>query len=494
MGEVYTSLKPKGCPRGFVSQTKLLYEYFKVNISFYGKLAVLINLAILIPFALSSFHADNIDLWKNELRQSITGTIFLGMGEFFFVFNTLYFAWQVYLYVKYREEPGCTDEELGMCTVIVPAFNEGKQVWKTLQSLVASDYPKDKLEILAIDDGSKDDTWYWMQKAAAEYPDRIRAIRQPRNQGKRAALTEGFKIGKGDYFVTVDSDSTVEPNTIRNLLSPMIRDPKIGAMAGNVRILNKHEGLLPIMQETRFMYSFEFVRSAQSMVGAVICTPGALSGYRRSAVMNALSFWSTQTFMGKPATIGEDRAMTNQILKQGYTVKFQRNAYVYTNVPTTLKGTAKMFLRWARSNYRESLVMGSFIFKKFRGETPVKGARIIFIDQAQTLTICQIFLLFSILFLLWHPWLFFITTLSGVAIRSLAPGLLYYYRTKSSDALWAYWYGILWVFAFSWVTPYAMFTLYKNGWLTRATSEDVPQDQQPQQNLEPASMAGSLAS
>jgi hyaluronan synthase len=492
MGEVYTSLKPKGCPRGFVSQTKLLYEYFKVNYNFYGKLAVLINLAILIPFVLSSFHADNIDAWKNELRQSTLGTIFLIMGQFFFVFNTLYFSWQVYLYSKYREEPGCTDEELTPCTVIVPAFNEGKQVWKTLQSLVASDYPKDKLEIIAIDDGSKDDTWYWMQKAEAEYPDRIQAIRQPRNQGKRAALTEGFKIGKGEFFVTVDSDSTVDPNTIRNLISPMIRNPKIGAMAGNVRILNKSEGLLPVMQEIRFMYSFEFVRAAQSMVDTVICTPGALSGYRRSAVMVALPYWSTQTFMGKPATIGEDRAMTNQILKQGYSVKFQRNAYVYTNVPTTYKATAKMFLRWARSNYRESLVMGSFIFKKFR-ETPVKGARTIFIDQAQTLTICQIFLFFSILFLLWNPGLFFITTLSGVAVRSLAPGILYYYRTRNSDALWAYWYGILWVFAFSWVTPYAMFTLYKNGWLTRATNEDVPQNQQ-QQSLDVANIAGSLAS
>ncbi|NLE28051.1 MAG: glycosyltransferase family 2 protein [Phycisphaerae bacterium] len=473
MVDVYSSLRPKGYPRDFVPQSTIFYEYFKANINFYGKVMMVLSLLILFPIALSTFHAENLVVVKTQLRSGTFGSIFLFMGQFFLIVNIIIFGWRVYLYAKYRPEESCTDDELMVCTVIVPAYNEGQQVWKTLQSLVASDYPAEKLEIIAVDDGSADDTWYWIQKAAAEYPDRIRALRQPRNMGKRHALYEGFLQGRGEVFVTVDSDSLVDPQTIRLLLSPMVRNPKVGGMAGNVRVLNRDEGLLPIMQDVRFMYSFEFMRASQSMVDTVICTPGALSAYRRSVVMKVLPEWMNQTFLGRTANIGEDRAMTNLILREGYYVRFQRNAKVYTNVPTTYKGTCKMFLRWARSNFRETLVMGKFIFKKFR-ETPVKGARINFLLQVQTLTISQVFLVTSFLCLLWKPWVFAVTMLTGIAIRSVAPAALYYYRTRSSDALWAYWYGVIWVLGFSWITPYAMFTLRKNGWLTR----QLPQENQ----------------
>src|SRR5690606_11094055 len=226
---------------------------------------------------------------------------------------------------RYRSIASVTDEALPTCTVIVLAYNEGKQVFDTLMSLAKSDYPVDKLQLLSIDDGSKDDTWAWMQEAKKMLGDRVDIYQQPKNQGKRHALYRGFHLGKGEVFVTVESDSIVVGNTLRNLVSPFVGDKECGAVAGNIRVLNHKKALLPKMLDVSFVLSFEFVRSAESSLNSVLCTPGALAAYRRTAVFACLPAWINQTFMRRPSDIGEDRAMTNMILKQGHKVLFQRN-------------------------------------------------------------------------------------------------------------------------------------------------------------------------
>src|SRR5699024_10270378 len=182
---------------------------------------------------------------------------------------------------------------------------------------------------VSIDDGSQNGTWNWMKKAKAELGKRVAIYQQPKNKGKREALYRGFHLATGAVFVTVDSDSLVKKDTLRNMVSPFVVNPQAGAVAGNVRVLNRKKALIPRMLNVSFAFSFEFIRSAQSALGAVFCTPGALSAYRKTAVMNCLEDWINQTFMGQASTIGEDRAMTNMILKQGYHVFFQRNAFVY---------------------------------------------------------------------------------------------------------------------------------------------------------------------
>src|SRR5699024_10033335 len=172
--------------------------------------------------------------------------------------------------------------------------------------------------------------------------DRVAIYQQPENKGKRHALYRGFHLATGDVFITVDSDSVVKKDTLRNMASPFVVNQECGAVAGNVRVLNRKKALIPRMLNVSFAFSFEFIRSAQSALGSVFCTPGALSAYRREAVMNCLPEWINQTFMGQASTIGEDRAMTNMIHKQGYKVFFQRNAYVFTNPPLEYRNLHKM--------------------------------------------------------------------------------------------------------------------------------------------------------
>jgi|SRR5699024_5411267 len=398
--------------------------------------------------------------------QSLGGKPLILFGLSLLALNILMLVYMFTLYKRYHQINSVSDKRLLKTTVIVPAYNEGKLVYKTLKSLIQSDFPKEKLQIIAIDDGSQDDTWAWMRKAKAEFGDRIAIYQQPKNKGKRQALYRGFKLATGEVFITVDSDSIVKKDTLRNMVSPFVEDQTCGAVAGNVRVLNRTKGLIPQMLEVSFAFSFEFIRSAQSVLGSVFCTPGALSAYRKEAVMNCLPAWINQTFMGQTSTIGEDRAMTNMILKQGYKVFFQRNAYVFTNTPVNFSNLHKMFTRWERSNVRETIAMSKFAFSNFRkgAKTPT---RILLLYYWSRLLLAIPLLLLMTFNIVMYPILILNATLIGVLIFSSIQALFYAKKRGVKNSFWAYPYSLFYAFTLFWITPYAIITAGRGGWLTR---------------------------
>lgn len=427
-----------------------------------SSLVLLMGAAYLVYTLQGDFSRYNLDTWDSNW-----GMLFFIIAGVLLLFRAGFFIYNLYLYFRYKPISSVTNEVLPTCTVIVPAYNEGKQVWATLMSLAKSDYPADKMQLIAIDDGSKDDTWEWMQEAKKRLGDRVSIYQQPVNKGKRHALYRGFNLGTGEVFVTVDSDSEVTKDTLRNLVSPFVVNEKCGAVAGNIRVLNNGEkALLPKMLDVSFVLSFEFVRSAESSLESVLCTPGALAAYKREAVFACLPEWINQTFMGQASDIGEDRAMTNMILKQGYHVLFQRNAYAYTNVPEKYTGLYKMFIRWGRSNVRENIAMAKYVFTDFR-EGSKAGSRILFLNQVLKLVMSYPSILLMLFFISMHPVLFISSTLLSILILSSFPVLFYAKRYKLSESFWAYSYSILYTFGLFWITPYAIATASKRGWLTR---------------------------
>ena len=434
---------------------------------------IILGLTFLLLFAGASlvyFLQPQFYEFNQSRMNSPMGLFFLIVTLLLILFKISFLIYNVYLYFRYKPIESVEDEFLPTCTVIVPAYNEGKLVWQTLLSIANSDYPTHKLQILAIDDGSQDDTWYWMNKAKKELGDRIYIYQQPENKGKRHALYRGFNLGTGEIFVTIDSDSVIKKDTLRNMVSPFVVDENCGAVAGNVRVLNNKKAILPNMLNVSFVKSFEFVRSAESELGTVLCTPGALAAYRSSAVFKCLPEWINQTFMGEASDIGEDRAMTNMILKQGMKVLFQRNAYVFTDVPENYNGLYKMFIRWGRSNVRENLVMANYVFTNFRKDSKT-GARLLFINQFLTIIMTYPFMFFMFFFIFTHPLLFLSSTLFGILIVSSFSALFYAKKYSVSDSLWAYAYSIFYTFSLFWITPYAIATAGKKGWLTRELSQ-----------------------
>lgn len=426
-----------------------------------GSFLLMIGAAFLVFLLKPDF-----ELLHSNRMSSVLGFTLMIIATALFIFKGGFFLFNAFLYFKYRSIKSVSDKQLPTTTVIVPAYNEGRLVYDTLLSIAASDFPEGKLQLLAIDDGSKDDTWQWMLKAKEELGNRVSVYQQPKNMGKRHALYRGFKMGTGEVFVTIDSDSIVKPDTLRNMVSPFVVNEKCGAVAGNVRVLNNKKAIIPKMLNVSFVLSFEFMRSAESMLGSVLCTPGALSAYRSKAVFACLEEWINQTFMGQPSDIGEDRAMTNMILKQGYEVRFQRNAYVFTNVPEKYKGLYKMFIRWGRSNVRENIMMAKFVFKDFR-EGSKAGPRLLFVNQWLKLIMAYPLIVAMFIFIAMHPVLFLSSTFLGILIYSSFPVLFYAKRHNVSESFWAYSYSILYTFGLFWITPYAIATASRRGWLTR---------------------------
>lgn len=410
----------------------------------------------------SHFHAIHL-----ERMQTSWGPTVMTITLILVALKVLFLLYILYLFLRYKPKKSVTDKQLPTCTLIVPAYNEGELVWKTLNSIAESDYPAEKMQIIAVDDGSKDDTWYWMKKAKAKLGNRLSIYQQPKNKGKRHALHLGFELAEGEVFVTIDSDSIIKKDTLRNLVSPFVTNKKCGAVAGNVRVLNNQEAVIPRMLNVSFVFSFEFIRSAQSTLGTVLCTPGALAAYRREAVLSCLPEWISQTFMGQASDIGEDRAMTNMILKQGYHVLFQRNALVLTNTPEKYKSLYKMFIRWERSNVRENIMMSKFAFKNFRRGSKT-GARILLINQWLKVIMAYPLLLLMFLFILTHPILFISSILMSIFIFSSIQVFFYHKRQKNLlESIWAYPYSIFYTFTLFWITPYAIATASRRGWLTR---------------------------
>ena len=434
--------------------------------------SLLIGTFLLFIGAAFTFYLFQPEFQEINLSRMDTlgGMILLILSGFLLTFRLGFLAYIARLFFRYKPVISVADEKLPSCTVIVPAYNEGKLVYATLLSLVNSSYPAEKLQLIAIDDGSVDDTWDWMKKAKEELGDRVSIYQQPNNQGKRHALYRGFNMATGEVFVTVDSDSIVEKDTLRNLVSPFVTNKNCGAVAGNVRVLNNQKAIIPRMLNVSFIFSFEFIRSAQSVLGSVLCTPGALAAYRKTAVMNCLPEWINQTFMGKPTDIGEDRAMTNMILKQGYHILFQRNAYVLTNIPEKYSSLHKMFTRWERSNVRENLMMSKFAFKTFRKGSK-SGPRILLLNQWMGMITTYPLILIMIILLVTHPVLFISSTLLSILIFSSLPAFFYAKKYNIPEAFFIYSYSIFYTFSLFWITPYAMATASRRGWLTRGLPE-----------------------
>lgn len=388
------------------------------------------------------------------LRPSL---IWFFMGVLLLVIRTTLWIW-------YRPFPTAKPDEAPRLTVIIPAYNEGAMVRRSIVSCAEADYPRSRLEIIVVDDGSKDDTWMHIKLAEKQYPNLVRTVRFPENRGKRAALAAGFRKASGKILVTVDSDSIIDQGALLSIAGPF-KDPKVGAVAGKVSVLNRFEGLLPRMLHVRFILSFDFLRSAQSAYGTVYCCPGALSAYRADVVKRVLADWEHQTFLGEVCMIGEDRALTNDTLALGYKTVYQSSAIVHTIVPETYPNLCKMYLRWDRSYIREEIrLMGRIVWK-----LPLAARLVTLLEKTITnlrypvsyISLCLV------IYFSFHDPLTLMRLLVSIGIISTFY-MLYYLKSERS---WEFVFGVVYAyfafFTLLWIFPYAFFTVRNRFWLTR---------------------------
>jgi hyaluronan synthase len=247
--------------------------------------------------------------------------------------------------------------------IVVPAFNEGAAVQRTIDALMALDYPQELLEIVVVNDGSTDDTWEHMTRAAGHYASgRVRCIDLGSNQGKRAAMAAGIRATTAEILVFVDSDSVPAPDGVRRLVQGFA-DPRVGAISGLSHVRNATTNALTRMQAARYYVSFQLLKAAESAVGAVACCSGCFAAYRRVAVVDLLDRWEHQRFLGTECTYGDDRALTNRVIRAGWRSIYDRRAEAWTDAPSDYKVFFRQQLRWKKSWSREGLLLLAHLWR-----------------------------------------------------------------------------------------------------------------------------------
>ena len=423
-----------------------------------------ITILLALGWALYTSFAGNVfqPLWDAVVERQWPHYILLP-SIWWAAMGMLLLGYRTMLWLRYRGFALATHQDAPALTVIIPAFNEGAMVEKTIDSVAAADYPAGKLEIFVVDDGSHDDTWEYISRAAQRHPGLVTAIRFPENRGKRAALATGFRRARGEVLVTIDSDSIIEHHTLLAIAGPF-HDPRVGAVAGRVSVYNRHQGIIPRMLHVRFILSFDFLRAAESSYRTVYCVPGALAGYRAKVVQEVLPEWEKQTFLGATCTFGEDRALTNYILQAGYDSVYQRSAVVHTIVPTTYRKLSKMLLRWDRSYVREELRLARILWKR-----PLVARITTLVERTITnlrFPVSYATLAILLMLVVQDPSMLLRVAMS-IGIMS-ALYTLYYLRSERS---WDFVYGIAYAYfsfaALFWIFPYAVMTARARSWLTR---------------------------
>ncbi|NOZ01343.1 MAG: glycosyltransferase [Deltaproteobacteria bacterium] len=377
-------------------------------------------------------------------------------------------VWRLALWILYKSTPAmpASDPGLPSITVVIPAYNEGPAVFDCIRSVLASDYPTRMLRVIAVDDGSADDTWRHMNRAAAMDPGRVELVRLKKNMGKRRALYAGFRLVGSQVVVTVDSDTVLPRESLRALVTPLVHSPRVGAVAGRIEARNRDQNLLTRMLAVRYRIGFDFVRAYQSMLKSVFICPGAFTAYRLEAIQAHLKDWRDHRFMGRRCHNGDDHHLTNIVLRGGWDTVYQSGAEARTRVPHTFKGLSLMYLRWARSNIRESIVYLAFAPSLLAS----RPSRIPALVDAVARFV-QIPLRLYLVFVGWaavalHPALV-LRSLSIAVMFSLIHAAVFLRSERSLDSVYTMLYSVFSLLTLQWIYPTAAVTIRQTRWLTR---------------------------
>lgn len=245
-------------------------------------------------------------------------------------------------------------------TVICPSYNEDPTDLRLcLQSLVDQDY-EGRIDVHVVDDlsSNRDDVMPVLDEFAALPGWRVHL--PDRNGGKRAAQDIAIRDSGGDLVLTIDSDTQLAPDAVRQMVLAFA-DEHLGAATGNVRVSNAQHNLLTRLIDLRYWVAFNQERASHAFYGAVLCCSGPLSMYRRDVIDDVWGRYTAQTFRGIECTYGDDRHLTNLVLRTGLRTTFVPQATAITTAPTTMRQYLRQQLRWNKSYYRELLWTLSFL-------------------------------------------------------------------------------------------------------------------------------------
>lgn len=277
----------------------------------------------------------------------------------FTYFVSLYFAifWLVIFLTKKDKPTRKKLTKFPFVSIVVPAYNEEERIGPTIEAALELDYPKDKFEIIAVDDGSADNTSAVVKQVQKKHSSfDIKLIRQE-NKGKGAALNHALKKAKGEYFICLDADSFVEKDALKIIL-PYFTDEKVAAVLPALKVKNP-KNTLQKLQWYEYIINM-FYKELMGKLDCVHVTPGPFSVYSKKLLQEVGGF--------DEDNITEDLEIAFRFQANNYKIIQLLETNVLTLCPTNIKDLYKQRNRWFKGATLNAIAYRKMIFNKKYGD------------------------------------------------------------------------------------------------------------------------------
>lgn len=294
---------------------------------------------------------------SGSLLKMIIQPFDIFLFSIYFIFLFLSIFWITVLFTVKDEKKPALRNDLPMFTAIVPAYNEEKTIRKTIESLVALDYPLEKKQIIVVNDGSKDKTRDIVETFIAQHAQGSIILINQENKGKAAALNAGLAVATGEFFACLDADSFIEPNALKEML-PYFEQWDVAAVCPLLKVHNPQT----VIEKVQW-YEYVINMLYKSLNGKLDCihvTPGPFSVYRTN-VITSLGGYDEDN-------ITEDLEIAIRLQKHHYKIIQTFDATVYTSSPKTWRKLFTQRVRWYKGSVENSLKYKEMIFNKSYGD------------------------------------------------------------------------------------------------------------------------------
>lgn len=254
------------------------------------------------------------------------------MAVYWTMSGTLYFLFSER---NRREADYAGDSHAPMVSVLIPCFNEAKQLSESIPYLLALNYPD--YELLFINDGSSDETGKIIDEWASREP-KIRALHQE-NTGKASALNYALQHARGSHVVCIDGDAILDPYAVDYIVQTLEEDSSLGGVTGNPRVRNRST-VLGRMQVAEFSAIIGLIKRSQSILGTLFTVSGVICAFRQS-VLKQVGGWRTNM-------VTEDIDISWRVQLAGFNIAYEPRALCWVLMPETIFGLLKQRLRWAQ--------------------------------------------------------------------------------------------------------------------------------------------------
>ncbi len=344
-------------------------------------------------------------------------------------------------------------------SIVTPVYNEDPQTFRNALESWLANGPNEIIAVIDYTDEICIQEFRKFEEACAATGAVTTRLIVTRKSGKRAALVDGMQVANGEIIFLVDSDTLWEKDVLVRAIAPF-EDPEVGGVTTRQNVLAPQtisQRLFDLYLDIRYLEEIRFLAAAGD---ALTCISGRTGVYRRTAVLPLLDELANETFWGQKVIAGDDKRLTHLVQAQGWKVRYQENARVYTPGFPELGPFIRQRVRWARNSWRADL---RSIFSSWLWKRPVLAFYSIDrLFQPLTSLVAPTYLVLSIIY---QDWFTTIVILVWWLVSRTIKIWMHLRRRRSSIIILPFY--IFFIYMNALIRIYAFFTMNHQSWVTR---------------------------